>query len=485
MTIEARKRTDGKSKTATTAPARACGYYRVSTTRQSESDLSIPDQRNQVNAYCAARSYERVAEFTDAGASGMDEDRPEFQQMIERACDNDSPFDVIIVHSLSRFFRDAFLLEWYIRKLAKAGVRVESVTQTLGDGPSDGMLRQIIAMFDEYQSKENAKHVLRAMKENARQGFYNGSPPPLGYRVTEVEKRGARVKKKLVIDPVEAETVRLIFRLYRLGDGKSGPLGVKAIACWLNQRGYRTRKGGVFGLGVIHTILINPVYVGSSMFNKRDSRTLRAKPEHEHIAVDVEPIIPQDEFDAVSATLKSRDPRVVAPRVVTGPILLTGLAICATCDGSMTLRTGTSKSGQAHKYYTCSTCARQGKVACKGRSIQMAKLDSLVTDHLVERLLTPARLTEVLASVVARRNDRAAQVDQRIQTLQTEVSTAEDKLKRLYHMVENGLTEMDDILKDRISALKLDREKAKVSLDRLTILRLAISRLERPISNRW
>jgi len=33
------------------------------------------------------------------------------------------------------------------------------------------MIRQIMALFDEYQCKENAKHTLRAMKENVRQGF--------------------------------------------------------------------------------------------------------------------------------------------------------------------------------------------------------------------------------------------------------------------------------------------------------------------------
>jgi site-specific DNA recombinase len=37
-----------------------------------------------------------------------------------------------------------------------------------------------MALFDEYQSKENAKHTLRAMKENARQGFWNGALPPIG-----------------------------------------------------------------------------------------------------------------------------------------------------------------------------------------------------------------------------------------------------------------------------------------------------------------
>ncbi len=98
--------------------------------------------------------------------------------MIERACDDDHPFDVIVVHSYSRFFRDAFGLEMYIRKLAKVGVRLISITQELGEDPAQAMMRQVIALFDEYQSRENGKHVLRAMKENARQGFYNGSPAP-------------------------------------------------------------------------------------------------------------------------------------------------------------------------------------------------------------------------------------------------------------------------------------------------------------------
>jgi site-specific DNA recombinase len=36
-----------------TAPARAALYLRVSTGRQADSDLSIPDQRRQAKSYCA------------------------------------------------------------------------------------------------------------------------------------------------------------------------------------------------------------------------------------------------------------------------------------------------------------------------------------------------------------------------------------------------------------------------------------------------
>jgi site-specific DNA recombinase len=229
--------------------SRAALYLRVSTMRQAEVDLSIPDQKLQTAAYCERQGWQVVSECVEPGASAMDDNRPAFQRMIERACDDDHPFNAIVVHSFSRFFRDAFGLEMYIRKLAKHGVRLVSITQELGDDPAQIMMRQVIALFDEYQSRENAKHVLRAMKENARQGFYNGSRLLLGFTLEEVEKRGHRTKKRIVVDPVEAEIVRLMFDLYAYGDGKSGPLGIKEITKHLNAKGYRTRMGSRFGVG--------------------------------------------------------------------------------------------------------------------------------------------------------------------------------------------------------------------------------------------
>ena len=227
-------------------------------------------------------------------------------------------------------------------------------------------MRKIIALFDEYQSRENAKHVLRSMKENARQGFWNGSTPPYGYKAVEVEKRGARTKKHLVIDNVEAEIVRLVFRLYTEGDNGTGPMGVKAVTVWLNNHGYRTRRGASWGIGPVHTMLTNSTYVGQMRFNQRDSRLRQRKPAAEHIIVDVPFIVDPAYFERVQSALAVRNARLTPPRVVTGPILLTGLATCAHCSGAMTLRTGKSRSGDVHKYYSCSTCARHGKTACKG-----------------------------------------------------------------------------------------------------------------------
>ena len=50
--------------------------------------------------------------------------------------------------------------------------------------------------------------------------------------------------------------------------------------------------------------------------------------------------------------------------------------------------------------------------------------------------------------------------------LQREVTDAEEKLKRLYRLVEDGLTDLDDVLKDRLNSLKADRDRAKATLER-------------------
>lgn len=454
--------------TSTVVGIRIFVYLRVSTGRQAEADLSIPDQRRQIEAWAAARGHKVVGAFIESGASATDDKRPEFQSMIDRACDGEHPVDAIVVHSYSRFFRDAFGQEFYLRKLAKNGVKLISITQELGDetDPAQVMMRKVIALFDEYQSKENAKHVLRSMKENARQGFWNGSRPPFGYMAVEVERRGSRIKKKLAVDLVEAEVVRLIFRLFLDGDAGSGPMGIKAIVSWLNKHGYRTRSGANWAIGPLHGLLTNPVYGGRLCFNRKEARTGQHKPESEHVTADAPAIVDPAMFDRVQTLLHERNPKVTPPRVVTGPILLTGLAVCATCSGAMTLRTGTSRSGNVYKYYTCSTCARAGTTACKGRSIRMDKLDRAVTSHLIDRLLASERLREMLVALASRRAERAAALDQRMDALEQRASEADERLKRLYRLVEDGATAIDDVLKDRIAALKADRDIARAAIER-------------------
>ena len=150
---------------------RAAIYARVSTARQAERDLSLPDQITQCRAYCERQGWEVVEVFCEPGASALDDDRAVFQEMIYKATRPDRPFTFIIVHSLSRFSRDSLHSELYVRKLRKAGVELVSITQTVSSDPSGEMFRKLLNVFDEHQSRENA-----------RQGFWNGSRAPFGYR---------------------------------------------------------------------------------------------------------------------------------------------------------------------------------------------------------------------------------------------------------------------------------------------------------------
>ena len=423
-----------------TVPLRAALYLRVSTARQAEHDVSIPDQKRQGEGYCTSRGYRLVETYVEPGASATNDRRPEFQRMIEAGISKPAPFDVVVVHSFSRFFRDHFELEFYVRKLAKNGVRLVSITQEMGDDPMHVMMRQIMALFDEYQSKENAKHVLRALKENARQGFWNGSLPPIGYRTVAAEQRGTKIKKKLEIDPLHADTVRLIYRLALEGDGASGPMGVKSIASHLNARRIFTRDGGRWGIGQVHRILTRPTYVGRHEFNKR-SKSKELKPIGEIVPVEVPPLVDRVTFDAVQAHLRSRNPKVTPARVVSGPTLLTGICFCAKCAGAMTLRTGKS-----NRYATT----------------PMEKLDTLVAEHIEHCLLAPERLEEVLASVLDRRQERSERRRQHIAELNKRAVEADLRLKRLYDAIETGVADLGESgLKERIAGLTAIRDQAQ------------------------
>lgn len=447
-------------------PLRAALYLRVSTGRQAEGDVSLPSQRNLTTRYCQREGWAVIDEYVEPGATGTDDRRPAFQAMLDRACDTTRPYDVIVVHSFSRFYRDGAAMELTIRKLRKHGVEVVSMTQPTGKDPSQEMMRQIIGIFDEYTSKENAKNVTRSMLENAKQNFWNGTTPPLGYRIVEAERRGQKIKKKLEIDPVEREIVEIIYRLYVDGDLLTGtpPLGIKSICNWLNARGYRTKRGGTFGVGPIHAILTNTAYVGRWKYNVRSSKTREKKPEQDIVEIVIPATVDQDLFDRVQAKLAANNPKMTPPRVVNGPILLTGLATCAHCSGGMTQRTGTSSTGKVYSYYTCASRAQKGATACRGNSIRMQVLDDKVIVALKERVFDRDRLTELLASLAERRTARTAAVNSRLVSLQSVVTTSEQKLKRLYQSIADGIVELDDLLGEQVTILKAEREKAKAAL---------------------
>ncbi len=435
-------------------------YARVSTTRQADKDLSIPDQLRQMRDWCQRNGFQIGKEYVEAGASATDDKRPVFQQMIGDATGKPAPFEVVIVHSLSRFFRDFLEFALYERKLSKSGVKVISITQQTSEDPAGEMARRIFSMFDEYQSKENAKHTLRAMKENARQGYFNGSKPPFGFKKEELDLVAAKGnKKRLITDEVEAAVVRRVFDLYLNGlNGEE--VGSKQIATYFNARG-PTLRGSAWTRTRVHNMISDTAYMGDYVFNKKQVRTRSAKPESEWVRVKLEPIVSAEVFRAVAAKRHQRSPKITPARIVNTPTLLTGLLRCANCGAAMTLVTG---KGGKYRYYKCNTRVAKSISACNTPAVPVHKLDQAVLAALADKVLTPQRLKEMLRELKIRlKKSQSGQNDQ-ARTLRRELAELEAATGRLYEAVEKGIFPMDDTLRGRAQTLKGKRDAVLIEL---------------------
>jgi site-specific DNA recombinase len=408
----------------------------------------------QCRAYCERQGWEVVEVFCEPGASALDDDRAVFQEMIHKATRPERPFSYVVVHSLSRFSRDSLHSELYIRNLRKAGVELVSITQTVSSDPSGEMFRKLLNVFDEHQSRENAKHVHRAMCENARQGFWNGSHPPFGYRTQIAERRGAKDKKALVVDAEEARVVRQIFDLASGREGR--PLGVKAIACRLTDRG-ATRRGVRFSTGSVYAVLTSSTYHGQHYFNRRDSRTGAPRPPSQWVGIQVPAIIDESTFNSVQALLQFRNPKRTPPRVVNGPTFLAGLIRCGYCGAAMIQNTG---KGGRYRYYCCSRKLKEGPSGCRGLRTPMEKLDDIVVGEVARHVLDPVRLTATLDAYVQSTAAQADSAKALLAKLRHDHTAAVAGITRLLELVEKGLMEAEDpVMRERLVGLKLQRDQ--------------------------
>ena len=242
---------------------RVAVYARVSTSRQAEHDLSLPEQIRAAKDYCTKRQYHIVEVFEERGVSATTTNRPELNRLREIVRKPYQPFDIVLVYNLSRLFRNSFEAARFENDLEKRSVRVVSICEDFSDDPNGRLTKSIIQATYQHQSEYNAENVKMAMKANAEAGFWNGSRPPFGYRTIIAEVRGTKEKKKLEPHPDFAPIVQLAFELYAHGDGSNGPLGVKAVASNLNGRGLTNARGNPFTNQFVGKLLRNEAYTGA------------------------------------------------------------------------------------------------------------------------------------------------------------------------------------------------------------------------------
>ena len=235
---------------------RVAAYCRVST-----------NSEEQLNSYEAQKNYytqkieenpdwEMAGIFADEGLSGTSmKKRAEFNRMIA-ACER-GRIDMILTKSSSRFARNTVDCLKVIRTLKSRGIGVIFEKENINTlTESSEFLITLFSSFAQAESESISKNVGIGMKLAFQQGKVSFQYKKLlGYR------RGEDGSPEIV--PKEAETVRLIYRLYL--DGWS--LG--DIQRELTEKEVPTAEGiQGWSRQVIQNILTNEKYIGDALLQK-------------------------------------------------------------------------------------------------------------------------------------------------------------------------------------------------------------------------
>jgi hypothetical protein len=212
-----------------------------------------------------------------------------------------------------------------------------------------------------------------------------GGVPCLGYSIRD---------RKLVVNPAEAELVRLIFR--RFLDLGSALLLIRE----LNAQGYRTkswttqsgtfREGRPFDKGTLYKMLRNCTYLGEAVHKGKSYPG-----EHE-------PIVDRTTWDRVHEVLATNAKRRGNEARARTPAPLRGLTRCTHCSAAMT-PTHTRRRGRLYRYYVCLGASRKGHDTCPVRSIAASEVEGLVLGQ-VRRLLASPELVARTITAVRREN---------------------------------------------------------------------------------
>jgi site-specific DNA recombinase len=80
---------------------------RASTGEQAKRDLSIPDQQFQMEDWVKLQGGSVTQKFIDTG-SATNSKRSDLQRMLSLVRSGQADFEVVLVHSFSRFFRNTY-----------------------------------------------------------------------------------------------------------------------------------------------------------------------------------------------------------------------------------------------------------------------------------------------------------------------------------------------------------------------------------------
>ena len=233
----------------------AIGYIRVSTEAQAGDDkYGIDVQKREILLYANNHGYNIVMWKIDE-ISGTEDHRPALDEIMYGGVATNPPFEAVIVFKNDRLARDTKLYFYYLYTLEKKNIKLLSTKEEFPEGSDFANIYHALLLFVAEQERKNiAIRTGKGRSIKAQCGGYSGGRCPYGYKVKE---------GRLVINEDEKDIVKITFEKHDQGTP------MLTIAEWLNDNGYRTRKGTRFQAANISSILKNrPLYEGMYKYGK-------------------------------------------------------------------------------------------------------------------------------------------------------------------------------------------------------------------------
>jgi site-specific DNA recombinase len=351
--------------------ARCAIYTRKSTEHNLDLEFnSLDAQREACEAYIKSQAHEgwRLVRtrYDDGGLSGASLDRPALQELLDDV--RARKVDIIVVYKVDRLTRSLADFAKLVELFDQHSVSFVSVTQSFNTTTSMGRLTlNVLLSFAQFEREVIGERVRDKIAASKRKGIWVGGPIPLGY---------ASVGKKLVVVPEEADTVRIMFRLYL----ECGSVG--ALAEELGRRNIvskvrtfssgRSMGGGRYGVGALAHFLKNRFYVGDVVYGG------------EIHAGEHEPIVDRAMFDAVQSRLaECALERHV--HVADSPAILMG-RIFDDHDNRMT-PSHSNKAGVRYRYYVSHPLLQRHQDEAGGVArVPATPVEAIVVEAVREKL---------------------------------------------------------------------------------------------------
>lgn len=344
--------------------------------------------------------------FTDKGFSGKNVNRPQFQSMMDAI--RRGEISRVIVYKLDRISRSILDFATMMAEFQEYGVEFVSCTEKFDTStPMGRAMLNICIVFAQLERETIQMRVMDAYLSRSRKGFYMGGRIPYGYKLEPYLIDGKRTAH-YVIDPTEAEIVKMIFSMYAEPQTSYGD-----IVRYLVENGITNSrtKDGAWDRCRIADMIKNPVYVKSDLdvyrFYKDQGAILHNSPEDyigtngcylysdkdagrksvhlegQHVVLAPhDGIVPSNIW--LRARLKCLNNKQVARPLKASNTWLAGKIKCGKCGYALTIRKCRLKT-RTIRYFICSRRMQTNR--CEGvGGIEADAFENLVLTEMVEHL---------------------------------------------------------------------------------------------------